>query len=166
MVRSNQRSLESSPGIGNPASMVQRCGRIFRSLSLSFASLVLSCLTIAKQASKIPFDTDGSASSIEHLFTVFYQDRGYAAIKVQAVRAGEIVVDPASITVPFAVKIQEGRVYKLGVIHLPDNVPVTQAEITKTLAATPNGPVEGVRIRTLLGLIAGRYHSKAISTAS
>jgi len=115
---------------------------------------------IAKQASKIPFDTDASASSIEHLFTVFYQDRGYAAVKVQAVRAGDIVVDPASVTVPFAVKIQEGRLYRLGAIRLPDNVPVTQAEITKTLAATPNGPVEGVRFRTLLGLIASRYHSK------
>jgi outer membrane protein assembly factor BamA len=115
---------------------------------------------IAKQASKIPFDTDGSAASIEQFFTIFYQDRGYAAVKVKAVRSGEIIADTASITVPFGVEIQEGRVYKLGAIHFPDNVPVTQAEIAKILTAIPNGPVEGVRIRTLWGLVVTRYQAK------
>jgi outer membrane protein assembly factor BamA len=44
---------------------------------------------IAEEAAKIPFDTDSSASNIEQVFTVFYQDRGYAAVKVHAERAGE-----------------------------------------------------------------------------
>ena len=115
---------------------------------------------LAKQASKIAFDSDNTATSIEHAFTVFYQDRGYAAVKVQAERTGDIVADPTSITVPYAVKIQEGHVYKIGTVHLPDDVSVTPAEVAKTLAATPNGPVEGVRVRTLWGLVVGRYHSK------
>jgi outer membrane protein assembly factor BamA len=115
---------------------------------------------IAKQAAKNPFDTDSSAAGIESVFTVFYQDRGYAAVKVDAARAGEIASDADSITVPFAVKITEGHIYKLGTIHLPEGAPVTQAEITKALAPTPNGPVDGVRVRSLWGLIVGRYHAK------
>jgi outer membrane protein insertion porin family len=115
---------------------------------------------IAKQATKNPYDTDSSSAGIEHVLTVFYQDRGYAAVKVEAARAGEFVLDSASITVPFAVKITEGHVYKLGAIQLPDGAPVTQAEITKTLTATANGPVDGVRIRSLWGLIAGRYRAR------
>jgi outer membrane protein assembly factor BamA len=115
---------------------------------------------IAKQATKNPYDTDSSAAGIERVFTVFYQDRSYAAVKVEATRAGEILSDPASISVPFAVKISEGRIYKLGTIHLPDGTPVTQAEITKTLAATPNSPVDGVRVRSLWGLIVSHYHAK------
>jgi outer membrane protein assembly factor BamA len=116
--------------------------------------------SIAKQAAKLPYDTDSSAADIERVFTVFYQDRGYAAVKVEAVREGEIVSDASAITVPFVVKITEGRVYKLGSVHMPEGAPVTQAEISKTLTATPSGPVDGVRVRSLWGLIVNHYHAK------
>src|SRR5579863_2779747 len=45
---------------------------------------------IARQAAKNPYDTDNSAAGIENLMTVFYQDQGYAAVKVEAVRSGEV----------------------------------------------------------------------------
>ena len=122
--------------------------------------LVEKLNAIAKQAAKNPYDTENSAAGIERVFTVFYQDRGYAAVNVEAVRAGEIVSDPTTITVPFAVKITEGHVYRLGAVHLPDGAPVTQAEITKTLTPTANGPVDGVRVRSLWGLVVGHYHAK------
>lgn len=115
---------------------------------------------ISKEAAKTPFDIDNSAPGIEHLFTVFYQDRGFAAVKVVASRAGNPIPGPDAIVVPFDVHIEEGRVYKIGTVHLPDNAPVTAAEVAKTLAAAPNGPVEGVRVRTLWTLIASRYRSK------
>lgn len=115
---------------------------------------------ITQETAKVPFDTDSSAGNIEKAFTVFYQDRGYAGVKVHAERAGDAVLDPASITVPFSVKVQEGRVYKVGSIHVPDNTPVTQAEISKVLNPASNMPVEGVRVRTVWGLIATRYHAK------
>jgi outer membrane protein insertion porin family len=115
---------------------------------------------IARQVAQNPYDTDSSSPGIEQLFTVFYQDRGYAAVKVEAARTGEIVSDSAAITVPFAVKIIEGHLYKIGAVHLPEGAPVTQAEITKVLAATPNNPVDGVRVRTLWTLLAGRYRAK------
>lgn len=115
---------------------------------------------IARETAKIPFDTAHSAASIDQAFTLFYQDRGYAAVKVDAQRAGDVVADAASIAVPFAVTIQEGRVYKVGTVHLPDNAPVTAAEVAKILTPTPNSPVDGVRVRTLWTLIAGRCHAK------
>lgn len=115
---------------------------------------------IAKETAKIPFDTNHSADGIDQAFTLFYQDRGYAAVKVDAQRAGDVVVDAASISVPFTVRIEEGRVYKVGAVHLPENVPITAAEVANVLAPKPNGPVDGVRVRTLWALIAGRYHSK------
>lgn len=115
---------------------------------------------IAKQAAKNPYDTDNSAAGIERVFTVFYQDRGYAAVKVEAMRAGDIASNPTSITVPFAVKITEGRVYKLGAVHLPEGAPVSQAEIAKILAPTANGPVDGVKVRSLWALIVSHYHAK------
>lgn len=115
---------------------------------------------IAQETAKLPFDSEGSPAAIERSFTTFYQDRGYAAVKVQAERAGNVVADPAAIVVPYTVKIQEGRVYKIGAIHLPENTPVTEEEVKKTLNGTNNSPIDGVRVRTLLGLIVGRYHAK------
>jgi len=115
---------------------------------------------VADQAGKVPFDTDHSATNIERAFTIFYQDRGYAAVKVHAERAGDARVDAAGITVPYKVKIEEGRVYQVGTIHVPDNTPITQDEIAKTLAPTANGPVTGVRVRTVWDTIAKRYRAK------
>jgi outer membrane protein assembly factor BamA len=115
---------------------------------------------IAQETAKIPFDTESSASTIEQAFKIFYQDRGYAGAKVRAERAGNPVLDPGGIVVPYAVKIEEGRVYKIGTVHVPDNTPMTQAEIAKALAPNPSGPVDGIRIRTVWSTIAQRYHAK------
>jgi outer membrane protein insertion porin family len=116
--------------------------------------------TIADQTGKVPFDTDHSAANVERAFTIFYEDRGYAAVKVHVERAGDARVDAAAITVPYKVKIEEGRVYQVGAIHVPDNTPITQDEIAKTLAPTPHGPVTGARVRTVWEIIAKRYHAK------
>lgn len=115
---------------------------------------------IAVEAANIPFDTESSAGNIEQAFAIFYQDRGYAAVKVHAERAGKVVVDAAGVTVPYTVKIQEGRMYKVGVIHVPDSAPITQVEIEKALAGAPNGPVDGVRVRTVWAILSERYHAK------
>jgi outer membrane protein assembly factor BamA len=115
---------------------------------------------IALEAAKIPFDTDSSAGNIEQAFTIFYQDRGYAGVKVRADRAGNAIVDATGIIVPFVVKIEEGRVYKVGTIHVPDGTPMTPAEIAKEIAISPSGPVQGVRVRTVWSMIAQRYRAK------
>ena len=114
---------------------------------------------IADQAGKLPYDIDHSATDIEGAFAVFYQDRGYAGVKVHAERAGAANVDAAAITVPYTVKIEEGRVYKVGTIHVPEDAPITQDEIAKTLSS-PNGPVMGIRVRSIWETIATRNHAK------
>ena len=142
-------------GIASPAVRVE-----IKSIEGASAEFQEKLHGVATEAAKPPFDSDNSAATIERAFGVFYQDRGHAAVKVTAERAGEVAVGPDAIVVPYAVRIQEGSVYKVGAVHLPDEVPVTPGEISKALAATPNGPVEGVRVRSLWSLIAQRYHAK------
>lgn len=115
---------------------------------------------VAVEASKNPFDTENSSTNLEHAVETFYHDRGYAAAKIHAVRSGDPVVTPDSIRVPFTLAVQEGEVYKVGSVHLPDGTPVTQAEVDKLLNPTAGGPVEGVRLRTLWSLVSARYRSK------
>ena len=114
---------------------------------------------VVSQAAKIPFDTESSAENIARGFTFFYQDHGYANAKVHAERVGDPIVDAASIVVPYTVKIEEGRLYKIGAVHLPDSAPMTQEEIAKALVS-PNGPAGGLQVRFLLAKIAERYHAK------
>jgi outer membrane protein assembly factor BamA len=114
----------------------------------------------AAEAAKNPFDTDNSSANLEHAVEIFYHDRGYAAAKIHASRSGDPVVTAESIVVPFTVTVQEGQVYKVGSVHLPDGAPVTQTEVDKVLNPTAGGPVEGVRLRTLWGLLSSRYRQK------
>lgn len=114
---------------------------------------------VLDEASKNSFSTADSGSNIERTVVQFYNDQGYAAAKVQATRSGDPSVTSGAIVVPFAVQVQEGRVYKIEAIHLPPGTPVTQAEIDKALDPSGTFPI-GVRVRTIWGLIAERYHNK------
>jgi outer membrane protein assembly factor BamA len=115
---------------------------------------------ILDQAAKNPFSTTDSASNIERIVEQFYGDQGYAAAKVQATRSGDPSLASGTIVVPFAVQVQEGRIYKVEAIHLPPGTPVTQAEIDKALDPTVGTAPVGVRVRSVWQLIATRYHSK------
>jgi outer membrane protein assembly factor BamA len=115
---------------------------------------------IARDAAKSQFDTANSANNLEHAFKIFYEDQGYAAVKVRATRSGNATQTPDAIEVPFAISIEEGRVYKVGAVQLPAGAAVTQAEIDKMLAERPGGPPEGVRLRSLWQLVALRYKAK------
>jgi outer membrane protein assembly factor BamA len=116
--------------------------------------------SVLNEAVKNPFSTTDSASNLERAVEQFYSDQGYAAAKVQVARSGDPTTAPEAITVPFAVQVEEGRVYTVTSIQLPPGVPVTQAEIDKTLAPMPGGPPLGVRVRTIWTLMASRYHAK------
>ena len=115
---------------------------------------------LVARASAIPYDTESSVTNLSHAVENYYQDRGYADVKVAAPRNGDPLMDSGAIVVPFDLHIDQGPIYKLGAIHVPDGTPVTQAEIDKTLAPRPDGPPNGVRVRSIWGLIAGRYRSK------
>jgi outer membrane protein assembly factor BamA len=116
--------------------------------------------SVAEHTAETPFDTENSLTNIEHAFESFYTEEGYAAVKVHAVRSGDPQVKADAIVVPFSVTIQEGRVYKLGTIHLPANAPITQAEIDKAFGPRSQAAARGVALRTSWAMIAGRYKSK------
>ncbi|HZB89741.1 MAG TPA: hypothetical protein VE291_13865 [Terracidiphilus sp.] len=119
---------------------------------------------IAKAASTSSFDTANSElnseRNLDQRFQQFYHDRGYAAVRVTAARAGDATAGPDGIHVPYTVTIDEGKVYKLGSVQLPAGAPVTQPEVDKMLAARPGGPEDGVRLRGLSELIVNRYKAK------
>jgi len=116
--------------------------------------------SVIKEASKNPFSTADSAGNLERAIEQFYSDQGYVAAKVQVVRSGDPTTAPEAITVPFAIRVEEGRAYTVTSIQLPPGAPVTQAEIDKTLTPMPSGPPLGVRVRTIWTLLASRYHTK------
>ena len=115
---------------------------------------------VLTEAVKNPFDTEESASNLEREVGFFYQDQGYAAAKVNAVRSGDPVYATNTVTVPFAVTVQEGQKYKIGAVHLPPGTPVTEEEVDKTLAPHPGGLPDGVRLRTLWEEIVSAYKAK------
>ena len=120
---------------------------------------------VADRAAETPFSTDNTTANLEHAFRSFYADEGYAAVKVHAVRAGDLVVDATTVSVPFAVTIEEGHLYTLGSIHLPADSLVTQAELDKWMALQSSSkesaaPSKGAAIRGIWAAISAKYKSK------
>jgi outer membrane protein assembly factor BamA len=113
----------------------------------------------ADHASGAPFDTANSALNLERAFQSFYADEGFAAVKVHAERSGPPVAAAAAIDLPFTVTIDEGRLYKLGQIHLPPGAPIAQAEIDKYVAAALV-PLKPAALRSIWGVVSARYKAK------
>jgi outer membrane protein assembly factor BamA len=112
-----------------------------------------------KKAAELPFDTTTSSASLAHEVEVFYQDRGFEAVKVEATQTGNPVVASNGIEVPFTVAVTEGRQYTIGSITLPAGAPVTQAEIDKIMTAQTQTP-QGVRVRSVWQLVSTRYRAQ------
>jgi outer membrane protein assembly factor BamA len=114
---------------------------------------------IADHATGSPFDTENSASNLEHAFQMFYADEGYAGAKAHAVRSGGPVIGAAAVDIPYSVTVDSGPLYKLGAIHLPADSLVTQADIDKITGAQA-GLAKGVTVRSIWEMIANSYKSK------
>ena len=114
---------------------------------------------VLKEASNQAFDSANSTANLENAFRSFYEDQGYAAVRIHAAQSGAPVVSADSILVPFAVSIQAGRQYKLGAIQLPADVPVQKADIEKILATSANQS-RGVGLRSVWSWVAQSYRSK------
>jgi outer membrane protein assembly factor BamA len=115
---------------------------------------------IIKDVSEQAFDSSNSTANVENAFRFFYEDQGYAAVKVTAARSGDPVISETAIQVPFSVTVKEGRQYKLGDIQLPPGTPVEKADIDKILNKPVAGALPGVGLRSVWSLIAQRYRSK------
>ncbi len=114
---------------------------------------------VLDEATKNPFSTAETAGNLERPVEQFYDDRGYAAVQVQAARAGDPALTSDAIVVPFAIQVQEGKVYKIASVQLPPGAPVTQAEIEKMLNS-PSPQLQGVKVRSIWELLASRYHNE------
>jgi outer membrane protein assembly factor BamA len=79
------------------------------------------------------YDSAHSSQLIEDSVTAAYRDRGYAAAKVHAERSGKPVAGADAILVPFDVRVDEGRAYKLGSVQVASGLPVTIEEASKML---------------------------------
>jgi outer membrane protein assembly factor BamA len=114
---------------------------------------------ILKKAAKMPFATDSSAQVLERSVELFYQDRGYAAVKVNAAMAATPVVSAGDVQVPFAVTVTEGRKYTIGTVTLPTGALMTQADVEKILTSQADSVTQGVRVRTVQEQLSLRYHA-------
>ena len=112
---------------------------------------------VANRVAGSPFDTDNAESNLEHAIELYYRDEGYAAVKVHASRSGFPVATPETIAIPFSIIIEEGKLYKLGSVHLPANVLISQTEIDKIIGPTAHVAAKGQTLRTTWFLIASRY---------
>jgi outer membrane protein assembly factor BamA len=115
---------------------------------------------VANRAAKSPFDTENTGQNLERALTFFYQDEGYAAVKVHATPSGDPAVTSAAIEVPYSISVVENRHYNLGSIHMPPDAIVTQADIDKAAGLDQNSTVKKVNVRDIWMLIASRYKSK------
>jgi outer membrane protein assembly factor BamA len=106
------------------------------------------------------FDTENTQSNLEHIFDTLYVDNGYAAAKTVASRSGDPVITADAISIPYTVAVQEGRLYKLGSIHLPAGALVSQSDIDKMMTVRPDAAENGLAVRSTWFLISTRYKSK------
>jgi len=113
----------------------------------------------ANHATGEMFDTENSAANLERAIEQYYADEGYGAAKAHVSRSGDPVSAADSISVPFSATIEEGRLYKLGYIHLPADAPVTQAEIDKAVQQNA-GTAKGQPLRDAWFMIASRCKFK------
>ena len=120
---------------------------------------------IADHAMKTDYITENAAGNIEHSFALLYTDEGYVTVKVHAERSGNTIAGSEAIEIPYNVTVEEGRLYKLGSIHLPSGELLNMAEINK-IAGVGSNSVEkmsvkgGVALRTALLYVTGQYKSK------
>ncbi len=115
---------------------------------------------LATAAGTVPYDAENSTANVARPLEQFYQDHGYAAVRVKATRRGDASLDDKGIHVPFAVTVEEGHPYAIGTIRLPAGTPVTQAEVDKLLTGKIGPPEPGIRLRGLWMAVAARFKSK------
>lgn len=103
------------------------------------------------------FDTENSAAGLQHAFADLYQDQGYAAVQVNVAQTDPPIVSEQTVDIPFSVTINEGGVYKLGVIDFPSGALVARSDVEKILAKYPPG--SGRPLDLFLLAVRDAYHA-------
>ncbi|HUX43407.1 MAG TPA: hypothetical protein VMV57_01535 [Terracidiphilus sp.] len=124
------------------------------------ASLADGVQQVLKDAEKDAYDTSATEQNLVQAIALFYQDRGYPAVKVEAARAGAPTEAFEAIRIPFSVAVDEGRFYKLGTVTVPAGSPLTQADADKLLTNKGMHLQPGEKLRGLLGAVKTGYGTK------
>jgi outer membrane protein assembly factor BamA len=103
------------------------------------------------------FDTENSAIGIRRIFEDFYQDQGYAAVKVDVAQVDPPILSDQSVEIPYAVTIKEGGIYKLGTIDFPASALVARADVEKIRSKYPTG--SGRPLDLFLLAVRDAYHA-------
>jgi outer membrane protein assembly factor BamA len=108
------------------------------------------------------FDTENSATGLQHAFEDLYQDQGYAAVQVDVRQIDRPIVSGQSpdqaIEIPFTVTVQEGGIYKLGSINYPVDALVPRAEVEKVQSKYQTG--SGRPLDLFLLAVRDAYHAR------
>jgi outer membrane protein assembly factor BamA len=103
------------------------------------------------------FDTENTAIGLQHAFEDLYQDQGYAAVEVAVTQIDPPIVSDQAVAIPFAVAINEGGVYKLGVISYPADALVPRSEVEKVMSKYQAG--SGRPLDLFLLAVRDAYHA-------
>jgi outer membrane protein assembly factor BamA len=128
---------------------------------VSAAMLAKANVLVSSQTGNA-FDTENSATGLQHAFENLYQDQGYAAVQVDVTQIEPPVLsgqstDPA-IEIPYTVAIKEGGIYKLGSISYPPDALVPRTEVEKVLSKYPAG--SGRPLDLFLLAVRDAYHAR------
>lgn len=113
----------------------------------------------AQHVPDFSFDSNVTAGALAERLSSFYQDLGYAAVKVKVTQSGNPVMSADAILVPELVNVDEGKIYKTTAIRLPPNCLVSQDEADRIVAAHDDG-MSGSALHKLLSRIENQYKSK------
>ena len=102
------------------------------------------------------FDTENTAIGLRHIFDDFYQDQGYAAVRVDVAQSDPLAVSDQSVEIPYTVTIEEGGIYKLGTIDFPASALVTRADVERI--RSKYAPGSGRPLDLFLLAIRDAYH--------
>jgi outer membrane protein assembly factor BamA len=120
-------------------------------------------LTVSGQTGN-NYDAENTKHGLQHAFEDLYQNEGYAAVKVEVSQVEPFVVTQQSIEIPFSVAIKEGAVYKVGTMDLPSGMPVTRADVDKTISKYP--PKSGRPLDLFMLAVRDAYHARGYLDAA
>ncbi|MGD0913138.1 MAG: POTRA domain-containing protein [Terracidiphilus sp.] len=124
------------------------------------AQFLAAVQEVVGRSAMASFHSGASAGDLERAVEMYYEDQGYAAVKVQATQTGNPVTAANGIHVPFSMSVQEGRVYTIGVVSLPADSPVSSAEVDQILLSHGTQAWQGRRLRAVWSMLSRRYASK------
>ncbi len=106
------------------------------------------------------YKTDETTGVLQDQLEDFYFDHGYATAKISVAKSDEPVYSADKVEVPLNVIVQEGRVYKVGLIKLNSRIYIQQRKIDTALHPHEGDPITGAGVRSLMDLIDTIYESK------